>query len=538
MRRNLSFLVLLVFTNIALAKSLLDVECDSLSSSLTGSEVSCLGENYKLMELEQVSQLAHVSSSLQEWLWLSSQMQKKIRVNEDKKKVLNKVKNSFVQEKLGYPKGAANESDLKMVELYKSQYEKLFIATQNESFKHQALNSCYGAGGFRCSQTKIDDLKLQYLEAQSQKLSILMNYPLLSSSSVRETIESEISLYESYQEGELEDYSSLESFSQSRKLARRNNFTSVMLKGIEQTGKSLRKNQNDWKTFYIESKNSAQGEIDFQLGDRSKGFLEKYFSDYSKDSSSYQEDEAQLVSQLLSGVDVNEEFKDPYIGQAVCNIKKRNTKQLEFDAKKKAALDVALFAAPFFLGPIGGAARIATMGRFANWGIKGRLLISASVEGGILSNDFLDIKEASKKCDSIKVALLNTKVTSSSLSGQESTSSTDMDSLFNCEQELANQILVTQAGAIIAPISLINSKSVSKTLSQKGLRVLNKFNETRSHRFVNKLIKSERLSESDALAIKSDFKKFSQKSKLTGKDLEVEYRNYFNSKYEQDICKI
>lgn len=535
--KKIALLILILANSYSFSDDIIKLECDKLKSSVQGNEVTCLDLNLDYSYIKKIEKLSSISEPLQEWMWLSDKMEKTISDNYKKKEVLEETEKSFKLAKKGYPNGAVDVEHLERVEEYAKQYEEIFKATRSESMLHDALNLCYGAGGFRCTHGKIDDLKIKYANAQSKKLSLLITYPLLSSEVVRESIEDEIDLYKKYNKGDVEGYSSFDEFSSKRENTRRAGFHDVMLEGIGSTKEALASRQKKWKSLYKKSSNNATGDIKVQLGEKKQSFLEKtLFSSYKEKSQDLQTDNTEMITELLAGVDINNEIKNPYIGKSICNIHNRNQEQIKIDKRNQLVLDSALIVAPFFLGPLGLAARLATMGRFANWGVKGRIMVSGALEGGLIAKDLSDLSGTLDKCNGIKVRLLNTaevKSTSRLSNKERDSRSTNMQRMKSCQDELNTQLLVSIGGAALGPMAFMYSKAsrAGAGLSKKGTSILSKFSMGRDNSAVKSMLKNENLSEVDLLAIQKDFKAFKKESGFSGDELMVKYKQRYDKKY-------
>jgi hypothetical protein len=526
--------IILVSGSVVYSSPHLESECDKLNSSLSGEDVKCLSFDHSSAHVGEINQLEEVSLPLQEWLWLNNQMKKKIIENKKKEKKLESIEKSFIAAKNNYPNAGADEAHFKKVEQYTGQYEALFQATHSESMLHDAMNLCYGAGGFRCPQSRLDDFKIKYAEAQSKKLAILMNYPLLSNNSIRESVEDEINTFKEYTNGKGKRYSSMTDFTRARKIERRKSFKSVMLEGIDNTKDALDERQLRWRELYTEGNNDALGEINFKLGKRDKGFFEKSFSSYKGNVEDNQTDNAEMISEILSGIDLSKEFSNPYIGKAVCSIHSRNQEQLKIDNRNQMILDTTLMVAPFFLGPAGVAARVATMGRIANWGVKGRIAFAGIVEGGLIGYDRMELSKTADKCDGIKIQLFDTSVK------DEKAGISKVEEMKQCQKDLETQILISNAGMALAPLAFMYSKAgtVVGKLSTEGSNILGKFTKVKEKNLLLNKLKAENLSVADTKAIQDDFLAFKKESGLKGDELVGQYKVRFDKKYSAPICKI
>ncbi len=526
------------------ADKILKFECDKLNTTFSGSEISCIGVDQSSQHLNEAKQLTKISDPLQEWIWLADQIKKTMNANDQKMKSLESTKNSFSLAQKGYPNGGADELHMKKVEQYSYEYEDLFNATHSESMLHDALNSCYGAAGFRCRQSSIDDLKIKYAEAQSKKLAILMSYPLLSNNSIRENIEKEIDLVKDYNKGKGERFPTMNDFMASRKKERRNGFNKIMLEGIAKTKKALNKRQRKWNDLYKNNNNDALGEIKFQLGKREKGLFERTFQSYKGRSSDLQTDNTEMITELLAGINIKEQMSDPYVGKAICNIHNRNQDQIKIDRRNEIMLDGALMVAPFFLGPLGVAARLATMGRFANWGVKGRIMIAGTLEGGLIAKDLSDLSKTADKCNGLKIRLLNEEIESREVLNKDdphfNSGAANVKQMTGCQKELENQILISVAGSALGPLAFMYGKAgrVAGKLTDKGSTILKRFRRGKDNNAVNKFFKSEGLSAADTKVLRVDFAKFKKESGLKGEELLASYKARYQKKYSVPTCRI
>lgn len=523
-------------------------ECGKLSSSLTGNKVHCVGISTEIDGVSQLQGLTSVSEPLQEWLWMSDKIKKTMIENSKKMKALNLTENSFLMAKAGFPNKEKDYEHSLKVDQYKAKYEDLYQATFDESMLYDAIQTCQKPtlGGIRmCSLEKMDELKLRYAGAQSKKLSILMSYPLLSNEKVRENIESDIDMQKRFLNGEMRDqYGDYHDFKNQQMIKRRESLTDIMIEGIDKTRVALKERQAKWAKLYEQNNKSAINEIEFKNGNRKKSPWEKYVDKYSSQVEEFQEDNTEYITELIAGSNIDEEMKNPYIGKAICSIYNRNLEQIEVDKRNQIILDTSLMVAPFLLGPIGLAARLATMGRFANWGVKGRIALAGSVEGGLLAKDLSDIQKTQDKCNGLKIRLLNSEEQARKLlpknSPEFSKGAANIQQMEACEKELETQILVGAAGVALGPIAFVYGKgirSMSK-LPKDAKAVLSKFGKGRESNQLKKFLRTEDLSPGDMKAIQKDFQQFKKEKGLRGEELVAAYKKRYQERFGPPVCSI
>lgn len=461
--------------------------------------------------LTSTDSLNQVAKSLQESVWITEKMAQLMNEDSKKEKFLLDTKIAFKAAQAGYPGKAADEGFLKTVETYQDQYEKLFDATKAESMLQAALNQCYGAAGLRCDLDRMDDLKVKYTEAQSKKLAILMSFPLLSTESVRDSIEDEIDLMNNYHKGKISGYKDATEFNQSRKVARRQAFNNVMLEGLDETSKALKDRRSRWSELF--GKNLSTLEYEPHVAHKK---IEKL-----------QKNNTQIVSELLNNID-EKELVTSYSGSPVCSIYQRNKESIAIEERNKMILDGALMVAPFFLGPIGGAARLATLSRFAGWGVKGRVFVAAGVEGSLLAKDLVDLSNTADRCQDMSLSLIRPDESFSTVSGIESVNS--------CQDELQNEIMMTVAGGTLAPIAFLHTGTKASKLSAKSLNIIDKFKNGRSDKNLRAFLQNEKLPAEDIEALEAQFKAFKKESGLSGDEAVNEFKLKYKKLYDDDLC--
>lgn len=534
----MKIIVLLLSINFCFAATGIQKKCEHFKDALTGESIHCISLSASGdTDVDDIKNLGKVSGALQEWIWLKDKMENVMKDNDKKSKILNSTINSFKAAKDNYPAGARDVKNMKLVETYQRQYEVLYEAAVDEKKWHFRRESCNTTGRSSfCSQTLKDDYELKIANARAKKLSILMTYPLLSNESIRETVENDVEFEENGALGEVKK----------RKELRRKNFVSQMLEGMDKVNLELNKRQSKWKQHYKKNNFGAKREIQSQSGKRKKGTYEKLFYSYEEENEDFQTDNTEMITELLMNSDLDKEMANPHIGRAICNIHNRNIKQQSIDDRNEMIWDGVLFVAPFFLGPIGGAQKLLSLGRVANWGMKGKYLVTGAIEAGLLANDYTQLSKTSDKCYGLQIGMLNSEELTREIIATDSNefkeSESNIERVSSCQEQLEDQTLIFFAGAAagVTPFSSMYGygKQTVIKLSKKSLNIVNRLSKTKDMNKLKGFLKQEGLSPGEFAMIKKDFDTFSTKNPtLKGDDLIREYKLHYQKKYNP-VCKI
>lgn len=403
--------LLFIFSFLLCSSSFASVKekCEQMKSDQNPDKFICYGINVSPDVSEKLKDVKSINTSLQEWLWLNEKLEESIAENVDKVKILNDTRYAFQDSIAGYPNEKKFSENFRMVENYKTKYEELYEASKQESRVQELIDNCIGIfGGKTCNKDKLNDLNIRLVKHQASKLTILMSYPLLSSAVLKESTESDVADFLDFRLENRKSPDKIVEFEKKTKKSKAKKFSTLMLKGIGEIDEAMEKRDKKWRKF--QQKYNRVGLQSF-INDKQKSGVAPRHRKATIER--IQREETGIMNEILLGVDLNKELNNPYLGKAICQINQRQESELLREDRNQMTLDVALMVAPFFLGPLGVAARLAslgraaTMGRVANLVGKGKYLASASVEAGLIGYDGYDVSKKSAECQSNYLRSLN-----------------------------------------------------------------------------------------------------------------------------------
>jgi hypothetical protein len=488
-------------------------KCAEIQSDQNSEKFVCYGLDTGPEVSEKLKQVKTLSTSLQEWLWLNDKLEKGIQENKEKKQMLEETKQVFSDSIAGYPDEKKFLHQFKMVENYKMKYEELYQATKKESSARKWIQSCFGPGGNTCPPVELNDYKIELAKYQAKKLTILMSYPLLSSAIFKESIEGDQADFVNFRAKKKDGHNNIGEFEEFQKNERKMKFSNLMLKGIDDIDAAMKKRDEKWRRF--QHKYNKVGIKNFI--DKSKTKVGSFH--VRETVARVQREESGIINEVLLGIDLDKEVNNPYLGKAICQIRQRQDNQVSNEERSQMILDGTLMIAPFFLGPLGAAARLASMGRIASWGVKGRYLAAGAVEGSLLGYDQYEISKKTEQCQNNYI---------NSLGHNKDLADYDRKIKLtkSCEEDLEQQIFFSIAGAALMPVAFIGGKSLKAMgkFSKESQSLAQSLNRAENSKQLKGVFDEFNLPKSDRVALEKEFEKLQGTSKLNREVLLVKFR--------------
>lgn len=434
------------------ADDLIDLKCQEYEANvsvqnLKCSEVEMSNENPYLDTLKESE---NITEDLQQWLWLTDKISKILNEDENKLKQLDVLNEIFDSANKGYEKGQGDPFEkFKFVQDYFHQEELLYETYREEEFINQALNTCYSAKGFFCTQEKMDDFKQTLKELESKRISIQMLYPLLSHVDIQKDLSQQAKdgLNKTKDELTKERYQ------------RASTFPTKMLEiGIDIKEKLIDK-IGKWKNFSHKNDEFKSKKITTRKKSRSNATK----SDFEE----LQYDNSALIEEIFLRENLENDLSNPFLGTSICHLYKENSKNKKTHQLNQNYLNAAIFVAPFFLGPVGVGARLAVVAKVARLEKYGHYIAVGGIEAGLLTSDVNEMSKQSEICND-----LNTQMYFSQNVFTQEEWKEKQEQFQSCQEELEDQIYFSAVGIALAPLGLVRPILKRYKLSKKEIKQL------------------------------------------------------------------